>query len=84
MNQWAADHCHTLAGGQPILALDMYEHSYHIDYGAKAATYVDTFMNAIRWSNADELFARYAKVNDEDRMERLADQRSPCSGGAPP
>ena len=57
VNQWAADHCHTLAGGQPIVALDMYEHSYHIDYGAKAATYVDTFMDAIRWSNADELFA---------------------------
>jgi superoxide dismutase, Fe-Mn family len=61
VNQWAADHCHTLAGGQPILALDMYEHSYHIDYGAKAAAYVDTFMNAIRWSNADRLFASLAK-----------------------
>jgi Fe-Mn family superoxide dismutase len=60
VNQWAADHCHTLAGGQPILALDMYEHSYHIDYGAKAATYVDMFMTAIRWKNADKLFARYA------------------------
>jgi superoxide dismutase, Fe-Mn family len=57
VNQWAADHCHTLAGGQPIVALDMYEHSYHIDYGAKAATYVDTFMKAIKWSNADRLFA---------------------------
>jgi Fe-Mn family superoxide dismutase len=61
VNQWAADHCHTLAGGQPIVALDMYEHSYHIDYGAKAATYVDTFMNAIRWSNADRLFAQQIK-----------------------
>jgi superoxide dismutase, Fe-Mn family len=60
VNQWAADHCHTLAGGQPIVALDMYEHSYHIDYGAKAATYVETFMDAIRWSNADRLFAPYA------------------------
>jgi superoxide dismutase, Fe-Mn family len=60
VNQWAADHCHTLAGGLPILALDMYEHSYHIDYGAKAATYVDTFMSAIRWSNADKLLASYA------------------------
>jgi superoxide dismutase, Fe-Mn family len=57
VNQWAADHCHTLAGGRPILALDMYEHSYHIDYGAKAATYVDTFMNAIR----SRLFAAYSK-----------------------
>jgi superoxide dismutase, Fe-Mn family len=57
VNQWASDHCHTLAGGVPILALDMYEHSYHIDFGAKAATYVDTFMDAIRWNNADRLYA---------------------------
>jgi superoxide dismutase, Fe-Mn family len=56
VNQWASDHCHTLAGGTPILALDMYEHSYHIDFGAKAATYVDTFMAAIRWRNVDRLF----------------------------
>src|SRR5438105_539581 len=58
VNQWASDHCHTLAGGTPILALDMYEHSYHIDFGAKAATYVDIFMDVIRWKNADDLFAR--------------------------
>src|SRR5262249_12956996 len=56
VNQWAADHCHTVAGGTPIVALDMYEHSNHIDFGAKAATYVDTFMDAIRWSNADRMF----------------------------
>jgi superoxide dismutase, Fe-Mn family len=55
VNQWASDHCHTLAGGVPILALDMYEHSYQIDFGAKAATYVDTFMNVIRWRNAERL-----------------------------
>ena len=55
-NQWAMDHTTTLAGGRPILALDMYEHSYHIDFGAKAATYVDTFMEAIRWTNSDRLF----------------------------
>lgn len=61
VNQWAADHCHTLAGGTPILALDMYEHSYHIDFGAKAATYVDTFMAAIRWKNTDRLFGEITK-----------------------
>ena len=49
VNQWASDHCHTLAGGTPILALDMYEHSYHLDYGAKAADYVGVFMAAINW-----------------------------------
>jgi Fe-Mn family superoxide dismutase len=49
VNQWASDHCHTLAGGTPILALDMYEHSYQIDYGANAADYVGVFMAAINW-----------------------------------
>ena len=58
VNQWASDHCHTLAGGNPILALDMYEHSYHIDFGAKAATYVDTFMEAIRWDSAERLLSK--------------------------
>ena len=57
VNQWASDHCHTLAGGTPILALDMYEHSYQMDFGAKAAGYVDTFMEVIRWQNADRLYA---------------------------
>jgi Fe-Mn family superoxide dismutase len=58
VNQWASDHCHTLAGGTPILALDMYEHSYHIDFGAKAAGYVETFMEAIRWNNVSRLLDR--------------------------
>lgn len=49
VNQWAMDHTTTLAGGNPILALDMYEHAYHIDYGAKAAAYVDAFMAATNW-----------------------------------
>jgi len=48
-NQWASDHCHTMAGGTPILALDMCEHSHHIDYGAEAAGLVDVFMAAINW-----------------------------------
>lgn len=50
-NQWAADHTMTIADGVPILALDMYEHAYHMDYGAKAAAYVDAFMSAINWSS---------------------------------
>jgi superoxide dismutase, Fe-Mn family len=47
-----------LAGGTPILALDMYEHSYHIDFGAKAATYVDTFMDVIHWNNVERLLVQ--------------------------
>jgi Fe-Mn family superoxide dismutase len=56
MNQWAADHTHVLADGRPVLALDMYEHSYHMDYGAKAAAYVDAFMGAIHWANVGAKF----------------------------
>src|SRR6516162_11418216 len=58
VNQWASDHCHTLAGGTSILALDMYEHSYHMDFGAKAASYVDTFMDVIRWNNVERLLVQ--------------------------
>jgi len=57
VNQWAMDHTTTLAGGQPILALDMYEHSYQIDYGARAAAYVDAFMAAINWPNVGRAYA---------------------------
>ena len=56
VNQWAADHTCGLAGGTPILALDMYEHSYHMDYGAKAAAYVDASMNNIDWANVARLY----------------------------
>jgi Fe-Mn family superoxide dismutase len=66
VNQWASDHCHTLAGGTPVLALDMYEHSYHIDFGAKAGSYVDAFIDAVRWANADRLFSDVAQTRGRE------------------
>ena len=50
VNQWAADHTDALAGGVPVLALDMYEHAYHLDYGAAAGGYVDAFMRHVDWA----------------------------------
>ena len=61
INCWVADHTTNLAGGQPILVLDMYEHAYHMDYGAKAGDYVDACMQAIRWSNADSIYAQHSR-----------------------
>jgi Fe-Mn family superoxide dismutase len=61
VNQWAADHTTTLAGGRPVLVLDMYEHAYHMDYGAAAARYVDIYMEAIRWDNAGKLYDQYSR-----------------------
>jgi Fe-Mn family superoxide dismutase len=50
----------TLAGGTPLLALDMYEHAYAIDYGAKAGDYVDTYMKVLSWDAASRRFERLA------------------------
>lgn len=49
VNQYAAEHTMSVAGGIPILALDMYEHAYHMDFGANVKAYIDTFMRNIDW-----------------------------------
>ena len=56
VNQWAADHTHAVAGGVPILALDMDEHAYHIDFGAAAGAWVDAFMKNIEWNGVYERY----------------------------
>lgn len=48
-NYWAWDHMHNAVMGAPLLVLDMYEHAYHIDFGAAAARYVDAFMENVNW-----------------------------------
>jgi len=74
VNQWAADHCHTVAGATPILALDMYEHSYHIDYGAKAANYVDVFMAAINWPAVQGAYERLLNQFGQDYWDKRSKQ----------
>jgi superoxide dismutase, Fe-Mn family len=60
INGWSMDHTMNLAGGTPIMAMDMYEHAYAIDYGSKAGAYVDAFMATVNWSAADARFAKIA------------------------
>ena len=72
VNQWAADHTHALAGGVPILALDMYEHAYHLDFGAAAGAYVDAFMANIDWA---AVYARYQA--GRARGQRVVRRRRP-------
>src|SRR2546428_2832687 len=52
VNQWAADHTHSVAGATPLLALRMDLHSYHLDYGAAAAKHVDAVLANINRTNA--------------------------------
>jgi Fe-Mn family superoxide dismutase len=56
-NYWMADHAHAPAATAPLLVMDMYEHSYQMDYGAAAAKYVDAFFRNIHW---DTVAARLA------------------------
>jgi len=33
----------------PVVALDVYEHAYYIDYGVARASYIDTFFKNLSW-----------------------------------
>ncbi|MYE12624.1 MAG: superoxide dismutase [Gammaproteobacteria bacterium] len=61
-NYWMADHMHFPAATEPLLVMDMYEHSYHMDYGAATARYVDAFFANIQWD------AVAARVEATQRM----------------
>jgi superoxide dismutase, Fe-Mn family len=69
INTWAADHAHGLPAATPILALDMYEHAYHLDFGGKAGAYVDQIMANLNW---ERIGARYrlaiGEEGDEDKF----------------
>src|SRR5215475_9834190 len=62
INQYAGDHGQTTAGGIPILALDMYEHAYHIDFGANATAYIDAFRRNIDWVSTQTRYEDAVKV----------------------
>jgi Fe-Mn family superoxide dismutase len=62
VNQYASEHSQGIAGGVPILALDMYEHAYHIDFGANAGAYIDTFMRNVDWKAVEERYEDASKV----------------------
>jgi Fe-Mn family superoxide dismutase len=50
INHTAADHSQSIPGAIPIMALDMYEHAYHGEFGANADGYVAGFMRNIDWA----------------------------------
>ena len=71
IHHWASDHTQLLAGATPVLALDMYEHAYHMDFGARAAAYVDAFMNNILWPAVHRRYAA-AVAGDAVALEATA------------
>ncbi|HEX4946449.1 MAG TPA: Fe-Mn family superoxide dismutase [Blastocatellia bacterium] len=61
-NYWAWDHMHNAPFSRPLLALDMYEHSYHMDYGSAAAKYIDAFMQNVQWQEVERRFVNAQKL----------------------
>ncbi|HEX3099872.1 MAG TPA: superoxide dismutase [Patescibacteria group bacterium] len=49
----------------PLIALDVYEHAYMIDYGVARADYIDTFFKNLNWDGAEQL----ASTTGMDKME---------------
>jgi len=59
LNVWIGEHdTGHLAGGIPILVMDVFEHAYMLDYGLKKADYIEAFFRAIDWRAAGERFGR--------------------------
>jgi superoxide dismutase, Fe-Mn family len=56
INIGTRDHNESIAGGIPILALDMYEHAYAMEWGANATAYVAAFMRNIEWKAVEARF----------------------------
>jgi len=70
INQSASDHNQSISGGIPILALDMYEHAYHLDFGANAAAYIAAFMRNIDWNAVQTRFQNAIQVAPPPRLEQ--------------
>jgi Fe-Mn family superoxide dismutase len=70
INQYATEHNQAVAGGIPLLALDMYEHAYHLDYGANAKAYVDIFMRNVDWKTLYGRYEEAAKVGGLRPLEQ--------------
>lgn len=61
-NYWCYDHMHNAPVSRPLLVCDMYEHAFHIDFGAAAAKYVDAFMMNVNWEEVNRRFQMAQKA----------------------
>lgn len=56
-NIWVNEHdVGLLAGSTPIIVMDVFEHSYMIDYNLKRVDYIKAFFNVLDWSVVQSRF----------------------------
>jgi Fe-Mn family superoxide dismutase len=60
---WSGNHTQVLATSVPLLVLDMYEHSYQMDFGAAAARYIDAFFANVNWEEVDRRFEKAQRMS---------------------
>jgi Fe-Mn family superoxide dismutase len=61
-NYWSYDHMHNAPTGLPLLALDMYEHAFQMDYGAAAAKYIEAFMQNVKWEEVNRRYVAATRI----------------------
>jgi len=58
INEWINEHdVGHLAGGTPLLVMDVFEHAYITQYGLDRAKYIDVFFNNIDWNTVSKRFS---------------------------
>lgn len=73
-NHWAWDHAHQSVGGEPVLVFDVYEHAYHMDYGAATKAYLDAFFANVRWEEVERRVEHLQRMGSAPRsVSRSAD-----------
>lgn len=50
-------------GCLPIVALDVYEHAYFIDYGSDRKKYIEDFWKNLNWTEAEALYLKAREVS---------------------
>ena len=51
----------TLWGCKPLLVLDMWEHSYFLQYKSNRAEYINAFWNIVNWNEVSKRFSKIVK-----------------------
>ncbi len=70
INQCAVEYAQGISGAVPILALDMYEHAYTIEFGANQTAYIAAFMRNILWDAVEARLASALNVAPPLKLEQ--------------